>query len=428
MKPLLIFLYSFFVIQGLAYSEKTDAELYAQYKWQAIIDLRKIVNYHELSQQDSIQFLEQRIEQLALQNDSAIPHRYRIPAELIAYRKSGDKQYYVKYNTSRSTYLGYVPSDLVSLYEYMAFKYARINKEMYPSISIVLAQQFTESLFNPALKGDGGKSIGLPQLHKPTARWLLDVDAQTWNRFFYFDKQNQHHFRNLASQVEFPFIFLPHFKKFTQSTKFDGLRRYNGSGSKARQYAQLIIARSMFYEEMLNQKSDEQIDTTLFKKQVKDLINMGLYNKEFDMLTDSELDGVFGEVQALYTQGMRIENYIQQVSRSNHENAPQTLNKMSQFEIPTGGESYFFIMEEGRSLFSYFMNIEEMLNTLNMPENKLIYVYYHENGNMVKVQSRNQMTGQAVYTNARAGDRIFLKPGTKIYSSDADIIIRVASN
>jgi len=397
------------------------------YTEQAIHDLHKIVNYHELNAADSADFVQQRASQLALQADSAIPHRFRIPPELISYRKSGNKQYFIKYNTSRSTFLGFVPSDLVSYYELISYRYYKKDKFLYPSLSVVLAQQFTESLFNPTLKGDGGKSVGLPQLHRPTAKWLLEVDRKTWDRFFYFDKNMQHFFRNIATQVEFPFLFLPHYKKYTQNAKFEGLKRYNGSGQKARTYAQLIIGRSIFYEEILNKKYNDELDTNVFKRQVKDIINMGLYNKEVDALDDSEFDGIFGEIQALFHRGMRIQTYLNQISVNDLENSPIQLANLSQFEIPTGGESYFFILEEGRSLFSYFMSMDEMVQTLNMTENELIYIFFYNNGDLIKITTRSQMTGQKVFTNARPGDRIFLKPGTRIYSPDADIVIRVAS-
>jgi hypothetical protein len=395
------------------------------YEQRAIADLKKIINYTKLNASDSADFVLQRIQQLKQQDELQIPKRFHIPAELMSYRLEGKSNYYIRYNTGKNTSVGFVPSDLVIYYESEAWTDYQINGNNSPMLSIILAQQFTESGFNPAENGDGGNSVGLPQLYLPTAQWLMKIDANKWNNYFYIDKSGKQHFNNVRSQVRFPYDFLPKYKKYSADNKFEGLRRYNGSGSKANYYARLVLKRSIVYLDLMQQYNYFEEDTSNLLDKIAYIINMGLVIKGENQLSKKEIEEIANDVKQEFSRNWNFVNNNQLVNINSLEGKENKLDLSENYMVPNDGRNYYIVIEEGRSLFSYFHKTDEMLATINNPSNSEYYCYYWNKGKEVKVSNKEQLGTNALYTNAHTGSVINIPPGTKIYSEDASIITEI---
>ena len=171
-------------------------------------DMKRLVNFKKMVPKNQTIYTRQRKAQYESWKKNQIPSNFQIPLDLQSYRDDNSLKYYVIYNPSYKTGVGYVPSNLVQYYEEEAwFAYQKLGSDA-PSLSIVLAQQFTESAFNPQAIGDNNMSLGLPQLYLKTAKYLYKTDKETWKEFFYFDKRGKHHFRSTRAMVKFPFVFL----------------------------------------------------------------------------------------------------------------------------------------------------------------------------------------------------------------------------
>ena len=391
----------------------------------AILDYKKLVNYSRLNESDSINFISQRISQLNQQTYLSIPRNFQIPPELMSYREEGKTAYFIKYNAGKTTSIAYIPSDLVIYYESEAWSDFQINGKNSPLLSIVLAQQFTESAFNPYQKGDGGKSVGLPQLHKPTAKWLWKVDRKMWQRYIYWDKNGLHHFRDIRTQIRFPYDFLPKYKQYSAEKRFEGLRRYNGAGKHAENYAKLVLKRSIVYLELMQQYNYYQYDTCNLLEKISFVINMGLVIKGEHELSKKQISEIANEVKSEFSKNWNYINNKGLATINSIEGKETKLDLSENYKVPSNGKSYFIVIEDGQSLFSYFHNTQEMLNTINHSTNSEYFCYYWKKGKQVKIYTKADMGGRTYFSNALAGSVINIPAGTKIYSPDANIITEI---
>jgi len=391
----------------------------------AIHELKKLVNYKRMNPVDSADFIQQRIHQLLLQENLDIPKRLQIPVELMSYRKKGDTHYFIKYNTGKNTKIAYIPSDIASTYEIEAWRDFQKNGVNSPLLSIILAQQFTESGFNPYLTGDGGKSCGLPQLHRPTAKWLTKVDPLVWNKIFYWDKNNIHHFLSLEAQIQFPYIFLPQYKRYSNKKIFEGLRRYNGAGKNARRYARTVIKRSLQYLELMQQYNLFVEDTTKLFSNLYLVINMGLINKGEAAINQQEMRSILDQIKTEFSSIKSNISLKQEILNGNAEQGGNKFFVAANYEIPNDGKEYFIVIEQGRTLFSYFQKTSEMLNVLNHSNNHRFFCYFWKRGKQKIIHSQDEMRGKQIFSNTHNGDHIYIPPGTKIFSPEADIVTEI---
>ena len=118
--------------------------------------MKRLVNYWRMTEKNKATFKKQYESRTAKWTEDSIPANFRIPTELISFR-NGTTRYYAFYNVKYKMGIGYVPSDLVALYEQEAWRAYKKYGVDAPSLSIVLAQQFTESAFNPYITGDQGE-------------------------------------------------------------------------------------------------------------------------------------------------------------------------------------------------------------------------------------------------------------------------------
>lgn len=389
-------------------------------------DMAKLVNYSRMNSTHKANYLKQRNAQFDSWEKYQIPNNFHIPAELQSYRSSQSVKYYTIYNAGHNTGVGYVPSSLVRYYEEEAwFAYQKYGKDA-PSLSIVLAQQFTESAFNPYAVGDNNMSFGLPQLYRKTAEYLYQTDKEAWKEIFYFDKYGKHHFRNVRAMVKFPFMFLPMVKDYTFEDKFEGLRRYNGSGEDAVIYAEKVIKRSLYYEELFSKFNPIPLDTTSFKQNLFGMINLSLLSKGEPDIEEGTLENIFDNMLSDFHGGYIINTYYSFFKTTVFEGNPLNVPRAENHKIPVDGNDYYLIVEDGYTLYSYFKQPEELLKTINHKKNDDFYLYYKESDKKVLISSLKQIGNNQVFSNVKPGDKIYIPPGTVIYKPDADyaVIIR----
>lgn len=381
-------------------------------------DYQKLINYPYLNRQDSLDFARQRLQQLEVRKALNIPAHFTIPMEMVAFRREGRNTYVEKYNTERSIGVGYIPSDLVSHYEQESWKaYQKYGKDA-PTLSIVLAQQFTESHFDPNVKGDRGQSIGLPQLYHQTAKWLYQTDSSFWKQYFYFDQNENHHFHGVHSMIVFPFIFLHKYKRYRADQKFEGLRRYNGAGKQAERYAALIMQRSLFYENWMAYYREIDLQENHLYRLLTDFINMQLFNKSLKPIEESTLDELF----ALSSLDYKGDEENISIAKSLYENKV-TVERNLDYQVGSANKEHYIRIEEGRTLYSYFKDVETLIKVINHPKNESFFCYHKSNGKVLKITNYQDVKNGDFYTNAKVGDYIFLPTGTTLVAPQTNIMI-----
>lgn len=395
------------------------------YASSADVDMKKLVNYSRMNSTHKANYLKQRQAQFESWEKYKIPENFRIPVELQSYRGNKSIRYYAIYNPAYHTGVGYVPSNLVQFYEEEAWLAYQQMGSNAPSLSIVLAQQFTESAFNPWATGDNNMSQGLPQLYRKTAEFLYKEDKKTWSQLFYFDRYGKHHFRDIRAMVKFPFMFLPKVKNYTFDQKFESIRRYNGAGEKAIKYAEKIMQRSLFYEELFSQYNSIHLDTTNFKENLFGMINLTLVTRDESPIDPNLLDQIFSNTLSNFSSGYVHNTYMQLVIIPVFESEPKWANQMNKYKIPVDGQDYYLIVEDGRTLYSYFKQADQLLTTINHTKNSPFYLYYNENRKKIKIENLKQVGKHQVFSNVKPGDKLFIPPGTILYSPKSNLAVRI---
>lgn len=383
-------------------------------------DMHKLINYKRMTAKDKAIFREQRKEQMSMWEKDSIPENFRIPIELISYR-SKSARYYTLYNSKYQTGIGFVPSDLAPLYEQEAWRAYKKYGADAPSLCVVLAQQFSESAFNPYAVGDEGKSIGLPQLYRKTARELYKADKQFWSSFFAFNKKGNHYFRNHRMQIRFPFEFLPLIKEYDAQHKIDGLRNYNGVGEQAMAYAEKVMFRSLIYEEHFAKYRNIPIDTCNFRETLFGLINLSLTNQGQAEVDGQQLEQMFRNILQGYSDGSISGIYLQKYYVNVAESNPLSVTQSTNFTVPSVGRDFYLKVEDGQILYNYFADSQQMLDALNHPHNSDFYLYYKSGKKIVKITSFKGVGKRMIYSNVKPGDLIYIPPGTILTPLDNDI-------
>lgn len=388
-------------------------------------EMKKLVNYNRMIKKHYSEYLNQRKAQKESWIKHNTPENFRIPVELQSFRPKNSVRYYVIYNPAHKTGVGYVPSNLMQFYEEEAwFAYQKYGHDA-PSLSIVLAQQFTESTFNPWTLGDNNMSVGLPQLYKKTAEYLYRTDKETWEKLFYFDKRGKQQFISVRAMVKFPFIFLPKVKKYNFENKFDGIRKYNGAGENAIKYAEKVMLRSLFYEELFSSYYTIPIDTTGFKENLFGMINLTFIAREEEPFSHELMDELFANALAEFSSGYIRKTYNKYYLIPVSENQPLLASKKTDYQIPVDGKDYYIIVEDGKVIYQYFNDSQMVLDVLNHPKNKDYYLYYKDNKKKIRVTSLKKVGKHQIYSNVKPGDTVFIPPGTVLLSPDTNLAVRI---
>lgn len=388
-------------------------------------DMKKLVNYNRMVPKHYKEFERQRKALLTSREENHIPKNFQIPIELQSFRPSNSVRYYVIYNPAFNIGVGYIPTNLVRYYEEEAWKsYQELGADA-PSLSIVLAQQFTESAFNPWATGDSNMSTGLPQLYRKTAQYLYRTDKTTWQKIFYFDKKGRHHFSSVRAMITFPFVFLPRVKQYHAENKFDGIRRYNGAGEKAIKYAELVMRRSLFYEELFAENNPIPLDTSNFKQNLFSMINLTLLAREQEPIDEPQMDQLFSNAVAEFYSGYVRKTYLQHVLIPVFENKPIIASQKKESKIPVDGKDYYIIVEDGQVVYNYFKDAQILLDVINHPKNKDFYLYYKEKNKKIKITSYKKVGNKAVFSNVKPGDKVYIPPGTVLISPETNLAVRI---
>lgn len=388
-------------------------------------DMKKLVNYNRMVPKHYPIYIAQRKAQFKSWEEHKIPANFQIPVELQSFRDNNSVRYYAIYNPAYNIGVGYVPSNLAQMYEEEAwFAYQELGRDA-PSLSIVLAQQFTESNFNPWAIGDNNMSSGLPQLYRKTAEFLYKTDRNTWKEFFYFDKRGKHHFRTIRAMVKFPFVFLPKVKKYNYENKFDAIRKYNGAGANAIKYAEIVIRRSLFYEELFASYNAIPLDTAGFKDNLFGLINLTLLAREEEPIENVLMDQLFANALAEFYSGYIPKTYVQHYMIPVSENKPLMVSQKKDYLIPVDGKDYYIIVEDGKVIYEYFKDSQIVFDVLNHPNNKEYYLYYIQNKKRVKVTNLKKAGTRTIFSNVKPGDKIYIPPGTILISPETNLAVRI---
>lgn len=388
-------------------------------------DMKKLVNYKKMVPKHYTTYTLQRTSQFDSWKKNQIPSNFRIPATLQSYRDDYSLKYYVIYNPAYKIGVGYVPSNLALYYEEEAWAaYQKFGNDA-PSLSIVLAQQFTESAFNPQAIGDNNMSVGLPQLYLKTAKYLYKTDKQTWKEYFYFDKRGKQHFKSTRAMVKFPFVFLPTVKNYQFETRFESIKSYNGTGDEAIKYAEKVMRRSLFYEELFAQNNPIPLDTTHFKENLFGIINLSLLSRDESPIDETLMDKIFANALAEFHSGYIPKTYVEHYQIPVFENLPTIANQEEEFMIPVDGKDYYLIVEDGQVIYNYFPSSEELFSVISHPKNSDYYLYYLDKKKRIKVTNLKKVGNRQVYSNIKPGDKIFIPPGTFLKSPKTNLAIMI---
>jgi hypothetical protein len=145
----------------------------------------------------------------------------------------------------------YIPDiDVVYLAYLKYFQTYLVYRENTPIPELVWGIFARETRFM-WINGDNGQSVGLCQLHRETARWLLK-DKKTSTLFsglIYFDRPGflgKHHFYSKEKMVEFMFRFLIFVKDYRQDNELLAITAYNGL-NKPREYVRTVQRNTSMY-------------------------------------------------------------------------------------------------------------------------------------------------------------------------------------
>lgn len=398
------------------------ASLAAPAQTSADTEMKQLVNYWRMTEKNKATFKKQYESRTAKWTEDGIPANFHIPTELISFR-NGTTRYYAFYNVKYKMGIGYVPSDLVALYEQEAWRAYKKYGVDAPTLSIVLAQQFTESAFNPYITGDEGRSIGLPQLFRKTARMLYQTDRETWRHYFAFKRNGEHYFLSNRMQVRFPFEFLPTVKGYDAEHKLDGLKNYNGYGEEAFAYAEKVMKRSLMYEELFAKYNPVELDTTNYRENLFGLINMSLLCHNLPELPESTMDQMFRNIISGIDNGRIRKAFTERYYVNVLESDPLSVDNKVAFTVPATEQDFYLLIEDGHTLYSYFADNQQMLDVINNPQNSRYYLYYKQGRKIVKISSYKGVGNHTIFSNVKPGDKIFVPPGTVLKSTDNNLML-----
>ena len=398
------------------------ASLVAPAQSSADAEMKRLVNYWRMTEKNKATFKKQQDARTAKWAEDGIPANFHIPTELISFR-NGTTRYYAFYNVKYKMGIGYVPSDLVALYEQEAWRAYKKYGVDAPSLSIVLAQQFTESAFNPYITGDEGRSIGLPQLFRKTARMLYQTDRETWRPYFAFKRSGEHYFLSNRMQVRFPFEFLPTVKGYDAEHKLDGLKNYNGFGEEAFAYAEKVMKRSLMYEELFAKYNALPLDSTNYRENLFGLINLSLLCHNLPELPEATLDQMFKNIISGLDNGRIRKSFIERYYVNVMESDPLSIDSKVEFTVPATEQDFYLLIEDGHTLYSYFADNQQMLDVINNPQNSEYYLYYKQGRKIVKISSYKGVGNRTIFSNVKPGDKIFIPPGTVLKSTDNNLML-----
>jgi hypothetical protein len=188
-------------------------------------------------------------------------------------------------------------------------------------------------------------------------------------------------------------------------------------------YAQKIMKRSLFYEDLFAQYNAIPLDTTGFRENLFGMINLTLISRDEEPLSADIMEDLFQNALVDFYSGYVNKTYLNHYRIMSFEQKPQQIAQNTDYKLPVDGKDYYLIVEDGRTLYSYFNDPEVVLNTLNEAKNEDYFIYYKVNSKIVKVTNLKEVGDKQVFSNVRPGDKIYIPPGTIIRSPETNLAV-----
>ena len=358
-------------------------------------------------------------------NDAEVLDEFKITMNMTYYSTDLKVKYKGEYsNNKKSTVIvGYVPLQFVEYYETELQKYydKKDNLNFVPRLNVILAIHYTESNFIPSLTSP---AFGMPQLTLFTAKDLLDEKYDGQYEQFFSVKGDQVVFDSTKDQVSFTVKFLTEVKKYTREYETVAVRRYIGTGDEAVNYAALVLNRARLYGKMKDGGIDivrKEFVAEYSKPEVKTVINNQLEIKGYEPLTDGEFKTAIEKAIGVYEYEGTSPDEITLPAIDNGEIKKLPPEHVQFPPIPDDGCKYYIKIEAGRTLYSYFLNIKDMVYTVcdqNKQEAALFYVT-KSGKKYLKSSYDIDPTNNKMQANLAPGTQIYLPSGT-IIKGDKD--------
>lgn len=389
-----------------------------------------------------------------------VPRGKRLPYSLVKLSKDNKKSFlienspFVKHGKS----INWIPS-LSLFYQLMIVSNqmeTEYGKKLCPPLPVVLALLSQETQMRD-LVGDKGKSVGMCQLYRPTARYIMRYSANKsiFKNLLYFDKHHKHHFYSQRAMLEFVYHFIIREKRYSNVNKFRGVRNYNGGGEMARRYGKLVLLKSLYYEALIRGLNSEtpQLAAKNLKEWTQEPLKYAFINfGGFDMLEAQKEEDVLqlSESEASEIQVFRYsirESVLTLLNASPNPDANQEQDILeTRLEVEDSFEDTeaildnqtntylldnfkssgdcFFIVGSKRTIYSYLGRNTFVIITQDNPYN----FYYFQNG-IKKIIPNKTVFGQKlsegknVLCSAILGDTVKVKAGYPIFKVSRSQII-----
>ena len=350
-------------------------------------------------------------------------NEFKIAMNMTYYSTDLTKKYKGEYSNSKAAtvVVGYVPLQFVEYYEadlQSFYNEKKQNKNVVPRLDVILAIHYTEGNFIPsAVAGtERNPSFGMMQLTLRSAMDLMDDKYKgEYNEFFKIIDRKVI-FDSTEAQIALTIKFLTEIKKYTREYETDAVARYNGSGENAIEYASKVLNRARLYRKM--KAEGAEISTKEFiaeytKPEVKEAINNQLQAKGYEPLTDGEYKEAIDKAIGVYEYvPSATADDIVLPALGNGEIKKVPNNHVKFPPIPNDGCEYYLKIEEGRTLYSYFLNTKDMVyNTCN-EKNQAFSVFYNTKSGKKVLKSLYDIDvkNDKMQTDVKAGDIIYLSP------------------
>lgn len=279
----------FFAIFVLSVTASTDAKKLEQTNtnWQLMAQkqLAALQNFPSLSAQTRNQLLHQslywlqRIDSLRYSDlNNVLPKNLvQIPTALVFHTQRKDVIHMIpEYNVA------YVPNlEMLYLIYYKYYQSLIKYGQDTPTPEVVMGILCRETKFT-WVTGDNGQSVAPCQLHRATAKWLLEDRRmhKIFGHLIFFDKPNnqgKHHFTSNEAMIEFMYEFLVRTKGYKKGYELQGIARYNGC-APTDPYVKKVVENTIKYialtqiflhNSQFKPLPDKKMFETLLKKQLK---------------------------------------------------------------------------------------------------------------------------------------------------------------
>jgi hypothetical protein len=321
-------------------------------------------------------------------------------------------------NKAATVIVGHVPLQFVEHYEAELQKFYEEKDDLnvIPRLDVVLAIHYTESNYIPSVVAgtDDNPAYGMMQLTISTAKDLYRRNRNKYEAYFSIE-DDKVVFGSTQDQIALTIRFLTEIKKYSREYETGAIRRYIGSGDEAKSYAALVLNRARLYKKMRN--SGQDIDRKEFiaeysKEEVKTVINNQLETKGFEPLTDGEYKEAIDKALLVYEYDGTPSDDLTLPAIDNGEIKKLPPKHFKFPPVPSDGCEYYLKIEEGRTLYSYFGGMKNMVATICDQKNEKFSVFYNTKSGKKVLKSLYDIDpkNDNMQTSVKAGDVIYLPP------------------